>query len=327
MNPFRRRFLHLAAGAAALSAATRFARAQTYPSHPIMMIVPLAAGGPTDTIGRILAEGMRASLGQAVVVENVTGAEGTIGVGRAARSPPDGYTLSIGQMATHVLNGAVYSLRYNLQNDLEPVAPLTTAPVFIVANNAVPAKDLRELIAWIRTNENKVSAGTFSVWARLFGISFQERTNTRFPLVPYRGAAPAMQDLIAGQTNLMFDQAANSLPQLRAGKIKAYAIAAKTRLPLAPEIATVDEAELPGFYASVWHGLWVPKGTPREVIAKLSSAVVNALADPRVRSRLTDLGQEIFPSEQQTPEALGMLQKAEIEKWWPIIRAAGIKGE
>lgn len=323
----RRQFLHLAAGAAALPVVSPIARAQSYPTRPITIIVPLAPGGPTDTIARILGEAMRTRLGQPILVENTAGAEGTIGVGRAARSPPDGYTLSIGQVATHALNGAVYSLRYDLTSDFEPISLLVNAPVFIVANNIVPARNLKELIAWLKANENKASAGTFAVWGRLFGAYFQQETGTHFPFIPYRGAAPAMQDLIAGQIDLMFDQAANSLPQLHAGRIKAYAIAAKSRIQLAPDVPTIDESGLPGFYLSVWHGLWAPKGTPPDVIAKLNAAVVDALSNSSVRSRLTDLGQEVAPREQQTPEFLRSFQKSEIEKWWPVIKAAGIRSE
>jgi tripartite-type tricarboxylate transporter receptor subunit TctC len=323
----RRQFLHLAAGAAALPAASRMAGAQTYPTRPITMIVPFAAGGPTDTIARIVTERMRISLGQPIVIENVSGADGNIAVGRAARAAPDGYTISIGNMATHVLNGAFYSLRYDLLNDFESISLLASAPALIVANNGVPAKDLTELIAWLKANQDKAAVGTFATWARLLAVDFRNITGTRFQIVPYRGAAPAMQDLIAGQIQLMFDQAGNSLPQLRGGKIKAFGVAAKTRLALAPDIPTTDEAGLPEFYLSVWQGLWVPKGTSKDVIAKLNSAVVDALANSNVRQQLTDISQEIPSRDQQTPEVLRAYQKAEAEKWWPIIKAAGIKAE
>jgi tripartite-type tricarboxylate transporter receptor subunit TctC len=323
----RRQFLHLAAGAAALPAASRMAGAQTYPTRPITMIVPFAAGGPTDTIARIVTERMRISLAQPIVIENVSGADGNIAVGRAARAAPDGYTISIGNMATHVLNGAFYSLRYDLLNDFESISLLASAPALIVANNGVPAKDLTELIAWLKANQDKAAVGTFATWARLLAVDFRNITGTRFQIVPYRGAAPAMQDLIAGQIQLMFDQAGNSLPQLRGGKIKAFGVAAKTRLALAPDIPTTDEAGLPEFYLSVWQGLWVPKGTSKDVIAKLNSAVVDALANSNVRQQLTDISQEIPSRDQQTPEVLRAYQKAEAEKWWPIIKAAGIKTE
>jgi tripartite-type tricarboxylate transporter receptor subunit TctC len=325
--PHRRRFLRLAAGTVALPAASRAAWAQDYPSRPITVIVPFAAGGPTDTITRIVTQQMRVSLGQPVIIENVGGADGSIAVGRAARSAHDGYTLSIGNMATHVLNGAAYSLTYDLLNDFEPISVVATAPALIVSNNAVPAKNLQELIAWLKANPDKASAGTFAVWARLFAAYFQNVTDTRFQVVPYRGAAPAMQDLIAGNINLMFDQAAGALPQLRNASIRAYAVAARVRLALAPAIPTTDEAGLPGFYLSIWHGLWAPKGTPKEAIARLDSAVVDALADSTVRQRLTELGQEIPPRDHQTPEALGALQKAEAEKWWPVIKTANIRAE
>jgi len=323
----RRTFLHLAAGAAALPAVTRLARAQAYPARPITMIVPFAAGGPTDTIARIVIEGMRASLGQPVIIENVGGADGSIAIGRAARAAPDGYTISIGNVATHVLNGAAYSLSYDLLNDLDAISLLTDAPAFIIAKNAVPAKDLKELIVWLKANPDKMSAGTFATWGRLFGAYFQSSTGTRIQFVPYRGAAPAMQDLIAGHIDLMFDQAANTLPQLRNGKIKAYAVAAMTRLALAPDVATMDEAGVPGFHLSVWHGMWAPKGTPKDIIAKLNSAVVNALGNPVMRQKLADLGQEIPSRDQQTPAVLSAYQKAQADKWWPIVKAANIKGE
>jgi tripartite-type tricarboxylate transporter receptor subunit TctC len=305
------------------------ATAQVYPSRPITMIVPLAAGGPTDTIARIVADGMRTSLGQPVIIENVTGAAGSIGVGRVARAVPDGYTISIGQWGTHVVNGAIYPLQYDLLKDFEPISLIASNPWLVVAKKAMPANDLKGLITWLKANPNKASAGTAGVGspAHVFGVFFQHATETRFQFVPYRGNAPALQDLVAGQIDMMIDNPTNSLPQIRAGSIKVYAVTAASRLAAAPDIPTVDEAGLSGFYISHWHALWVPAGTPKNVVGKLNAAVVEALAQPAVHSRLADLGQEIFPRELQTPEALGALQKAEIEKWWPIIKAANIKGE
>jgi tripartite-type tricarboxylate transporter receptor subunit TctC len=325
----RRRFLCLAAGAAALPAIARIARAQTYPSRPITIVVPFPAGEPTDTVGRIIAEGTRVLLGQPVIIENVTGAGGTIGVGRVARAAPDGYTLSVGFLGTHVLNGAIYTLQYDVLKDFEPVALLASNPQLIVAKSATPAKDLNELIAWLKANPGRASQGTAGVGspAHVSGAYFQKETGTHFQSVPYRGAAPAMQDLISGQIDLMFDQALNSLPHVRGSKIKAYAVTANSRLVSAPEIPTVDEAGLPGFYISVWSGMWAPKGTSKAVIAKLNAAVVDALGHQAVREQLAALGQEVPPADQQTSEALGTFQKAEIEKWWPIIKAANIRAE
>ena len=305
----RRAFLYLAAGAGALPILSRNARAQIYPSRPITLIVPFAAGGPTDTIARIVTEGMRASLGQPIIIENVGGADGSIAVGRAVRAAPDGYTISIGNVATHVLNGAAYSLSYDLLKDFEGIALLTGAPAFIDAKISLPAKDLKELIAWLKANPEKASAGVFATWSRLFGAYFQSSTGTHIQFVPYRGAAPAMQDLIAGQIDLMFDQAGNTLAQLRNGKIKAFAVAAKRRLALAPDIPTMDEAGVPGFYLSVWHGMWAPRGTPKDIIAKLNFAIVTALANPTLQRKLMDLGQEIPPRDQQTRRRSAHIRK------------------
>jgi tripartite-type tricarboxylate transporter receptor subunit TctC len=299
------------------------APAQPYPSHSITMVVPLAAGGPIDTIARIVAEGMGASIGQPVIIENVTGASGSLGVGRVARAKPDGYTISLGYLGTHVFNGAAFPLSYDLLSDFEPVSLLVSNPLLIVARKTMTAKDLPELIAWLKANPGKASEGTTGPGgsSQVAGIYFQKETGTRFQLVPYRGAAPIMQDLLAGRIDLMFDFAADALPQIRFGTIKAYAVTAPSRLPAAPDIPTVDEAGLPGFYVSAWEGIWVPKGTPKDVITRLNTAIVATLADPSVRRKLAELGQEIYPREQQTPEALAALQQAEIKKWWPILKA------
>jgi tripartite-type tricarboxylate transporter receptor subunit TctC len=323
----RRQFLHLALGAAALPAASRIAWSQAFPSRPVTIVVPFAAGGPADALARIVGDRMRLALGRQVVIENVAGAGGSVGVGRVVRSPPDGYTVGIGHWSTHVINGAIYDLPYDLVRDLEPVAQLPATAQLIVSKKTIPARDLKEFIAWLKSNE--VTAGTAGPGSasHVSEVFFQNLTGTRFTFVPYRGTGPAMNDLIAGQIDLIVDQASNSLPQVNAGTIKAYAVTAKARLASAPDIPTADEAGLPGFYTSVWYGLWVPKGTPRDVIAKLNAAATDAMADQGVRTRMATLGLDIPPREQQTPEALGALQKAEIEKWWPIVKAAGIKGE
>jgi tripartite-type tricarboxylate transporter receptor subunit TctC len=325
----RRQFLHLAAGAAALPAMSRMAQGQTYPSRPITMIVPYPAGGPTDTIARLLGERMRATLGQPVIVENIAGAGGTIGVGRVARAAGDGYTIGIGHWGSHVVNGAIYALPFDLLTDLEPVALISDGPQLVVASKSVPAKNLQELIAWLKASPGQAMVGTTGVGgaAHLASIIFQNTTGTNFQIVPYRGAAPRMQDMLSGQIHLAFDQAASSLPQVRGGNLRAFAVTSKTRLTVAPDIPTVDQAGLPGFYTSVWHGLWSSKNTPKDIVQRLNAAVVEALADSTVRQRLMDLGQELPTREQQTPEALGAYQKSEIDKWWPIIKAAGIKVE
>jgi tripartite-type tricarboxylate transporter receptor subunit TctC len=316
------------AGAAVLAQVAPTA-AQGYPTRPPTMIVPFAAGGPTDTIARIMSERMRQSLGQTVIIENVTGAAGSIGVGRVARAAPDGYTIGIGHWSTHVINGAIYPLQYDLLNDFEPVSLIATNPQLVVARKTLPPNTLKEMIAWLKANPDKASQGTAGAGSasHVSGIYFQKDTGTSFQFVPYRGTGPAMQDLVAGQIDIMFDQAANSLPQVRSGTVKVYAVTAKSRLPSAPDVPTVDEAGMPGFYISIWHAIWLPKGTPKDIVGKVHAAVVEALADPAVRHRLDDLGQEIPPREQQTPEALYAHHKAEIEKWWPIVKAANIKPE
>ncbi|MGD0848137.1 tripartite tricarboxylate transporter substrate-binding protein [Bradyrhizobium sp.] len=305
------------------------ATGENYPSHPITMILPFSAGGPTDTLARIIGARMQVLLGQPVIIENVTGAAGTIGVGRVARAAPDGYTVSVGPMNSHVLTGAVYNLPFDLLRDLEPVALLANNPSVVVSRKDVPAKDLKELIAWVKANPDKILAGTSGAGAatHLGGILFETLTGTRVQFIPYRGSGPSMQALVAGQIDLIFDQLSSSLPQIQQGAIRSYAVMSGTRAEAAPDIPTVDEAGLPGLYLPVWTGMWVPKDTPKEIIDKLNSAVVESLADPTVRKRLADIGQEIYPREQQTPEALRAYQTAEIAKWWPIVKAAGIKAE
>jgi tripartite-type tricarboxylate transporter receptor subunit TctC len=306
-----------------------YADAQTYPARPITIVVPVSAGGPTDAVARTLAERMRTSLGQPVVIENVTGAAGNIGVGRVARAAPDGYTIGIGLTSTHVFNGAIYTLPFDLVNDFEPIALIATNPQIIVSKNDVPAKDLPALITWLKANPDKATMATIGLGspAHIAGLLFQKVTGTRFRFVPYRGGAPGMQDLLAGQIDLMIPQPSIALPQIRAGKIRAYAVTAKMRLASAPDIPTVDEAGAQGLHIAIWHGLWAPKDTPHEVITKLNAAIVESLADPTVQKRLADMGQDIPPREQQTPESLRAVQKSEIEKWWPIIKAANLKVE
>jgi tripartite-type tricarboxylate transporter receptor subunit TctC len=325
----RRQFLQLAAGAAAFPAVSRIAKAQTYPTRPITIVVPFAAGGGADAIARIIAERVRAHLGQTVIIENVTGAGGTIGVGRVARTAGDGYTLVMGSWSTFVANGAIYALPFNLLNDFEPVALVAIQPILIVAKKSVPANDLKGLIAWLKANPDKASAATTGVGSaqHVAAIYFQNKTDTRFAFVPYRGGAPAIQDLVGGQIDLMFATAADSVEQINAGNIKSYAVMDNNRLPAVPSIPNVDEAGLPAVHFSQWGALFAPKGTPKDAIAKLNATIAIALDDPAVRQRLGGLGLDIPPRDQQTPEALGAFRKAEIEKWWPIIKAANIRGE
>jgi len=308
-------------------ACVTLASAGSYPTRPITLIVPFAAGGPTDTLARSLAQPLTNILGQSVVVESVSGAGGSIGVERVVRAAPDGYTVGIGNWSTHVLNGAIYDLHYDLLKDLEPVVLLPSSPQLIVSKDTVPAKNLEELMAWLKAKKPVMGTAGVGSAGHVSGLLFQKTTGIPISFVPYRGAGPAMQDLLGGHIDVMFDQASNSLPAVRAGKIKAFAVTSRKRLASAPDIPTVDEAGLPGFYVSVWHGLWVPKGTPTDIVSKLNSAVVTALAEPSLRKHFAELGQDAPEGDQLSPTALGAFQKAEIDKWWPVLKQAQIKSE
>jgi tripartite-type tricarboxylate transporter receptor subunit TctC len=325
----RRRFLHLAAGAAALPALPSTASALDYPTRPITIVVPFSAGGPVDTLTRIVADRMRRFLGQSIVVENVTGAGGSIGTGRVARTAPDGYTLLAGIWSTSVVNPVVYALPYDVINDFAPVALMADNPQIIVGRKGLPADDLKGLIAWLKANPDKGLEGTAGVGSpqHVFGVFFERATNTRFQFVHYRGSAPATQELVAGRLDFIISDQVTALPQISTGAVKAYAVTAKTRLAGAPDVPTVDEAGLPTFHTSVWNAIWAPKGTPQPVIVKLNSAIVEALDDAALRARLDQLGEQVVSRERQTPEVLAALLKAEMEKWSPIIKAAGIKAE
>jgi tripartite-type tricarboxylate transporter receptor subunit TctC len=322
------RRIGLAAAVLAL-AGVATVQAQSYPSRPITMIVGFPAGGATNTLARILAEYMKPSLGQPIIVENVAGASGSIGTTRAARAAPDGYTLSFGNWASHVGSGAMYPLSFDLLSDLEPVAFLANSPLWVVAKNGFPARDLKEFIAWLKANPGKASAATVGVGSgsHMCGIYIQNVTGTKFQFVPYRGGAPAMQDMVAGQVDFMCDFAGNSLPNARSGQIKPYAVMAKARWFAAPEVPTFEEMGISGLEMSFWHGLWAPKGTDKAIIVKLNAAVRAALADPTVKQRYIDMGQEMPTRDQLTPEALARHHKAETDKWWPIIKAANIKAK
>jgi tripartite-type tricarboxylate transporter receptor subunit TctC len=325
----RKPIIALCAALACLGLWPRAGVAQPYPSRPITIVVPLAAGGPIDTMARIIAEPMRAALGQPIIIENVTGAAGTVGTGRVARSAPDGYTVELGFLGTHVFNGAIYQLGYDIEKDFEPIALLSSNPHVVVTRLSLPASDLRGLVAWLKENQQKVSAGSAGVGSstHMGAILFGNLIGARMAIIPYRGAAPAIQDVIAGQTDLMVDVLSNSLPHIQSGKIRPFAVTAAARVASAPDIPTVDEAGLPGFHMSTWYALFGPKGLPRDVVAKLEGAVRTALADPAVQRRCAKVGLAIPPPDQRTPQALAALQRAEIEKWWPIVRAANIKPE
>ncbi len=328
MRLSRRKYLRLAVtAAAALPAIPRVAGAQAYPTRPITVIVPYAAGGPTDALARVLAERMTATFSQPVIVENMSGANGS--VGRVARAAPDGYTICLGVWNTHVSNGALYSLPYDVMNDFEPISLVASFSSMIAARKSVPANDLKEFIAWLKAHPNSASQGSAGAGSlgHIGGVYFQNITGTRIQHIPYRGSGPAMQDLVAGQIDMMIDAPVVILPQLRAGTIKAFALLAERRLDQAADVPTANESGLPGFRLSNWFGLWAPKGTPREIVGKLNAATASSLADQAVRQKFADLGFEIPKPGQLTPEALGAFQKAEIEKWWPIIKAANIRGD
>ena len=324
-----RRWLTVTVATLVFLAWADMAAAQNYPTRAMTMIVPFPAGGATDTLARFLAEKMRAVLGQPVIIENVAGAAGSLGVGRAVRSAADGYTLSIGTSTTHMLTGGLYALQFDLLKDLEPVIQIGSEPLLIVGRKSLPADDLKGLIAYLKANPDKASVGIAGVGAtgHLTGISFQKETGTRFQFVPYRGNAPAMQDLLAEQIDFMIEPSSNFKSLVGAGSVKPYSITGRTRLPSSPDIPTADEAGLPGFFASLWYGLWVPKNTPKDIVAKLNATMVQVLADPAVQKRLDELGIQITPLAQQSPEALRGFQKAEAERWWPIIKASNLKTE
>jgi tripartite-type tricarboxylate transporter receptor subunit TctC len=312
--------------AAALAGAAS-AQGQSYPARPITIIVPFPAGGPTDTLARVLSERMRATLGQPFIIESVTGAGASIGVGRAAAAAPDGYTINIGNWTSHVGAGAMYPIAHDALLEMQPISMISATPLMIVGKNALPPNDARELIAWLKANPGRASAATVGAGsgAHVCMVYFQQKTGTSFELVPYRGGAPVMQDLVGGQIDLFCSEASQTLTFLRGGKMKAFTVMSKARWPSAPDVPTVDEIGVPGMYISFWNGLWAPKGTPKDVITRLDAAVIEALADPTVRARLTELGHVIVPREEQTPEGLAAFHKAEIDKWWPIIKAANIK--
>jgi tripartite-type tricarboxylate transporter receptor subunit TctC len=317
------------AALATLLAFAGCAHADNFPSRQITIVVPFSAGGPSDAMARVLAERMQRSLGQSILIENVTGAGGSLGVGRVVRSAPDGYTIGFGHLGTNVANGAIYKLGYDLVTDLEPVVMLPSNPMIIVSKNTIPAKTLQELLAWLRAKPTPPTAGTAGAGSgsHIAGLYFENITGIKLQYVPYRGTAPALTDLVAGQIDIIVDQTSNSIAQVRAGTIRAYAVTAEKRVDSAPEIPTTDEAGLPGFHMTLWSGFWVPKDTPKDIVTKLNGAAVEALSDPAVRKKLGDLGLDMPPKDQLSPEALGSWQKAEIAKWWPMIKSANIKME
>lgn len=326
----RRTVLKLSAGAVALPAFSRLARAQqVYPSRPITMVVPYGGGGPADGVARPLAERMGAALGQPVLIENIGGESGTTGVARAVRAAPDGYTLSFGHHGSHVVNGAIFPLPFDLRSDLVPVALLPSNPLLISARKEFPAADLRELIAWLNANPGQASTASAGLGSGTYvnAVYFQNATGTRLRFVPHKSVQTAIKALIAGELDLLFDQASNSLPHLRAGAIKVYAVTSERRAMSVPDIPTTDEAGLPGFHSATWYGVWAPKGTPQQIVDRINRAIVEALADPALRVHYDGQGLDMPPADRQTPAAFGAFHKSEIEKWWPLIAAAGIKAK
>jgi tripartite-type tricarboxylate transporter receptor subunit TctC len=325
----RRHALRIAAAAAALPALSRSGFSETFPSRPITLVVPFAPGALNDIVARVLSEGFKASLGQPGIVENVTGADGTIASARVARAPADGYTLIVGSWNTHVANGLIYSVQYDMIKDFEPVALLPDAPMLLVAKKSEAANDLKQFIAYLKANPDNTTIGTAGVGSapHMLALLFLKETGTRSHLIPYRGAAPAMQDVMAEHIDATFVTTGPSLPQVRAGTLKTYGVTAEQRMPAAPEIPTLDEAGLPGFHFSYWAGLFGPRGMPKDVVGRIGAAVADTFGDPKVRQKLEAEGFEIPPRAQLTAEGLTALQNAEIAKWWPIIKAAGIKAE
>lgn len=314
---------------AAIAALMSFSYAQPYPKRPITVVVAYPPGGATDVVARIVSEHLQSSLGQPVIVENMGGANGSVGAARVARAAPDGYTFIVGNWNNFVANGAIYDLKYDLRTDFTPITLLTETPLLITARTTLKAKNLKEFIAWLKDNPDSATEGLAGIGSigQLVGIVFEKETATHFRTIPYRGGAPAVQDLLAGRVDFVLNSASDTLPQVRAGAIKAYAVTAPQRLPALSNVPTVDEAGLPGFYFSQWFGFWGPKGTPANIVRVMDDALTKSLADPAVQSRLADLGHRVFPRERQNPDALAALHKAEIDKWWPIIRADGIKVE
>jgi len=305
------------------------AAADDYPSRPITLVVPLSVGGSTDVIGRLMAEGLRKQLNQTIVVENTSGAGGTIGVNRVVHATPDGYTMLIGQWGTNVATGAIYDLKFDLLKDLDPVGLIATQPFLIVARRDIPANNLKELIAWIKANPDKATEGNSGIGSpsHVSGILFQQAINSPIQMIPYRGAGDSTQAIVSGQIDVLLNTPAVSMAQLKAGQVKVFAVTDKRRLAIAPDIPTTDEAGLPGFYFTFWHAFWVPKGTPKPIVAKLNAALRATLNDPDIKKKLDGLAQVVFPPEEQSPEALAKFQAAEIAKWWPVIKAAGIKAQ
>jgi len=321
------KIIHALLAIIAVLVAVDGAYAEDFPSRPITMLVPFAAGGPTDTIARVIADRMGKSLGQAVVIENLTGAGGTIAAGRVARAAADGYTLDLATWSTHVVTPVIYKLQYDVFRDFDPVIWLTQTPLLLVSRKDIPASNLKELVAWLKAKPDPVLLGSAGGTDQVAGYLLQQQTGATMQVVPYRGLAPALQDIMAGRIDILFDQPSDAVPQIKSGTIKGYAVTAEKRASVAPDIPTVDEAGLPGLHLTPWHSLWVPKGTPKDIVMKLNAAAMEALADPAVRQRLGDVGQDIVPRDLETPEALATYYKSETDKWWPIIKAAGIKAD